>query len=136
MVNSNMLQKLYEINIKISLGNTKIKRKEIQLLVDSCIEQVWHYYFKMKPKGIPENARLFLNTHLSSFTTEEDRVVLRGLLLLLKSYTIAFSKEYTDHTESFESFLNEELKKFALALVRHSFFRDDENAQILRGLLE
>jgi hypothetical protein len=131
-----MLLKLYEINLNISLGNTKIKRKEIQLLVDSCIEQVWDHYFQMKPRGIPESARLYLNTHLSNFKTEEDRVVLRGLLLILKSYTIAFSKDYTDHTESFESFLNEELKEFALSLVRHSFFRENENAQVLRGILE
>ncbi|MET3697012.1 hypothetical protein SAMN05877753_101410 [Bacillus oleivorans] len=135
MIDTSMILKLYELNIRINEGKKNISRKEIKIVVDSLIEQIYQYYFESKPNGIL-NIRQKINNELDSLQNEEDKILLRSLGSILREYNSAFSKDYIDHSSSFNTFLNNELKNLSLALVKHSYFSNDEHAKSLKGLLE
>lgn len=134
MLDSAMIQRLFEIHYTLKYTNKKISRKAIKVIVDSIIEQLCNHFFDIKPNGI-QKIRALINSKINSFTEQEDKDILNAFDGILREYPSVFSKTYSDHDSNFGDFMNQEVRILSKALSNHSIFRSDVNAKKLRGLL-
>jgi hypothetical protein len=129
MINSAMTLTLYNF-----YDDTKepqpIDRKEVKVIVDSLIEQLCQHYFQRRPNGV-ENIRTLINSSIVNFTNAEDKAVLKNLNKLLREYKEAFSSGYSDHKDTFEYFIKNELKCLTSSIIHHSCL-EDEHIKTLR----
>jgi hypothetical protein len=133
MINREMLQTLYGIYVDLQFSHNKTKRKKINIIIDSIIEQLCSFYFGITTKG-HQHLRLIINKKIETFN-EEDKVVLKTLNAILRDYSNVFSKSYSDHEKDLNKFLQNELKDFCIAISEHSSFCHDDIAIDLRRLL-
>lgn len=110
----------------------KIKRKEVKIIVDSLIEQLCQFFFQSCPDGI-SNIRKKINSSIAR--DNDNKEVLEKFDQMLRAYHEAFSKSYSDHTDSYNSFLNGELKTLILALIKLYYIKDISLSMKLRELL-
>lgn len=133
MVDTAMIQRLFEIHYTLKFTVNKINRKEMKVIVDSINEQLCNYFFQQKPSG--QRTRSLINKNMHGFSNQEDKEILIALDAVLREYPNVFSKTYSDHNSNFDEFMKNEMKKLCKALTEHSIFRNDDNAKRLRGLL-
>lgn len=134
MINSSIALRFYKF-FQTSFIGEKIDRKEVKIMVDSLIEQLCDYYLQNKPNGI-QNVRSSVNRKMKDISDEEDIQVLKALNSMLREYNDAFSKSYSDHTDTFNRFFNRELRDLLVCVSRHSCLSKNKGAQELWGLLK
>lgn len=133
MLTSDMFFEIFVFYANLYNGE-KIKRKKLQIVIDSIIEQLCVYYIQSKPNG-RLNVRASIINKISSVNEDEDKNILEALNALLRKYDEAFSKAYIDHDKDFTEFINNELKNLVLSITEHNLHTNDEYSILLRGFL-
>ena len=112
----------------------KIYRKEIKIIVDSLFEQIIESLLGEKPRNAM-TARVMINNHDLSNSTDADKKLLGALKNLLSQYHCLDSKAYIDHTNSIVDFVSNELYELSLSLVIHTSLSKNSHAKALKKLL-
>jgi hypothetical protein len=112
----------------------KIHRKEIKIIVDSLFEQIIESLLGEKPRNAM-TARVMINNHDLSNSTDADKKLLGALKNLLSQYHCLDSKAYIDHTNSIVDFVSNELYELSLSLVIHTSLSKNSHAKALKKLL-
>lgn len=115
-------------------GKKKIIRKECKIVVDSLVEQLCNNCLQMQPNGIA-NIRKKINSYISQGNASNVEI-LQSFDKVLRSYSDAFSKSYSDHTDHLNSFLGKDLKEFVLVLINNNYIGNTELKDELEGLLQ
>jgi len=131
MLSGEMVKKLIEIYESPAV--TKTKRKITKPIVDSLIEQLCKSMLNIEFSGLA-NVRRKINREKKKDNVENLEILI-SLSKLLKEYDDAFSKRYSDHSDTFDNFLNNELKDLIEVLIDNEQFANSDDLKELKGLI-
>ncbi|MCL6604158.1 MAG: hypothetical protein K6T94_14925 [Paenibacillus sp.] len=117
----------------------KQKRKEIKIISDSVIEQLYVFYINDKKFDGKMNVRQKVVEKIKNATTNhvsnEDLLVLNSFNNLLRRYDEVFGKGYNDYEDLLDEFINSILRELIKNITSHSSLVADRDAIRLRSFL-